>query len=925
MADGQVVFEITADGKHAIASVKDITNAIDRETKNWDRATQKSTENIESSFMGMVKKVASVIGAAQIGKAILNWGKAAIDAASDLAEVQNVVDVTFGDGAKQIEAWAKTAGKQFGLTETQAKKFTSTLGAMMKSAGMSGDEIIGMSTDLAGLAADMASFYNLDFETAFQKIRSGISGETEPLKQLGVNMSVANLEAFALEKGITKAFNSMNQKEQTLLRYQYLMKATADAQGDFARTSDGFANASRRVESALDTISAKGGSILMTIIEPLTTGLAGLLEKMTAQPERTVLDDFNDINANTSGKMADLNETYAKAQSIVTLIGEIGRETAILSDGSQKTFADLFRELENVEKNGGDYKETIRGLGLDVDYVSQKYELWKHSFSELEKMVPGLTGDIRNQNAAIDDTQKALQDNLDAWKANEEKKIMWTAIYAKRRALEEKKAGLFEYEFDWRAAEQRSKKAAYALTNIYGAAFDENGILTDESFNAITYADGGKNANKFATDLQHYKILLDETTAAQTEYERQTKALNEAIEYYESGLEGVEEIYGKLTPEEEALISGTKELGEATAETTQEMQAAADAAKEAVEAVKQYDQSVRDATAASVNSTLSGFGHIDTAAKKYKDAANELEEFEKQLREANKYSEAEIKIKLDAKNAQITLQTLTEGLESQIAYIEEYERNLQRAQELGVSGAVLSQLMDGSQESAATLHALTEAYAEWDGQGVPEDIAKLNSLYDEVDKKKKTFADSLADQQLTIDQTYQSMVEKAKQAVSELDLQSEAAEEMGKTISGLAEGITAHQGEVKTAVDNILSELDRLSGLSFNINLGAFGSFGFSLDGSHETGLNYVPFDGYLAELHEGEGILTAEENRIWQRFRDGQGGTRNVDYDALGGLMRDNIKPGGNVYLDGRAVGQVISQIQGNQYRSLQRSGWQQ
>ena len=183
MADGQVVFEITADGKRAIASVKDITNAIDRETRNWDRATQQSTANLESSFMGAVKKIAAGISAAKVGQAILNWGKAAIDAASDLAEVQNVVDVTFGDGAKQIESWAKTAGKQFGLTETQAKKFTSTLGAMMKSAGMSGDEIVGMSTDLAGLAADMASFYNLDFETAFQKIRSGISGETEPLKQ----------------------------------------------------------------------------------------------------------------------------------------------------------------------------------------------------------------------------------------------------------------------------------------------------------------------------------------------------------------------------------------------------------------------------------------------------------------------------------------------------------------------------------------------------------------------------------------------------------------------------------------------------------------------------------------------------------------------------------------------------------------------
>ena len=117
----------------------------------------------------------------KVGKALLDFGKDAIQAASDLEEVQNVVDVTFGDDAAKIEKWAKAAGTQFGLTETQAKKFTSTLGAMMKSAGLAGPEIVDMSTDLAGLAADMASFYNLDFDTAFQKIRSGISGETEPL------------------------------------------------------------------------------------------------------------------------------------------------------------------------------------------------------------------------------------------------------------------------------------------------------------------------------------------------------------------------------------------------------------------------------------------------------------------------------------------------------------------------------------------------------------------------------------------------------------------------------------------------------------------------------------------------------------------------------------------------------------------------
>ena len=181
MADGQVVFEISADGKKATAAVDDVVKAFKQAGKKIDGVTQETADNAEKTAGNAIKGIIATISAAAIAKTILDFGKAAVQAASDLEEVQNVVDVTFGEGASQIEAWAKKAGTQFGLTETQAKRFTSTMGAMMKSAGLAGPEIVTMSEDLAGLAADMASFYNMDFETAFQKIRSGISGETEPL------------------------------------------------------------------------------------------------------------------------------------------------------------------------------------------------------------------------------------------------------------------------------------------------------------------------------------------------------------------------------------------------------------------------------------------------------------------------------------------------------------------------------------------------------------------------------------------------------------------------------------------------------------------------------------------------------------------------------------------------------------------------
>ena len=176
--DGQVVFEITADNKKALQSVRQVTDEIQKEGKKWDQSASASADNIGGAFSGMLSKVTAGLAAAKIGQMLLSFSSDAIEVASSLQEVQNVVDTTFGESASEIEAWARKAGTQFGLTELQAKKFTSTLGAMMKSAGLAGPEIVQMSTDLSGLAADMASFYNLDFEEAFQKIRAGISGET---------------------------------------------------------------------------------------------------------------------------------------------------------------------------------------------------------------------------------------------------------------------------------------------------------------------------------------------------------------------------------------------------------------------------------------------------------------------------------------------------------------------------------------------------------------------------------------------------------------------------------------------------------------------------------------------------------------------------------------------------------------------------
>lgn len=230
-----------------------------------------------SSTMGRIGKL--IAGAFAIG-AIVNFGKECVELGSNLSEVQNVVDVTFGSMANEVNEFAKNALTSFGLSETSAKKYTSTMGAMLKSMGMTTGQALEMSKTITGLSADMASFYKLDADVAFEKIRSGISGETEPLKQLGINMSVANMEAYALSQGITTAYSKMSQAEQTMLRYNYLLSVTADAQGDFARTSDSWANQTRILTEQFNALKAEIGQGLIAALTPVVKALNIVINKL---------------------------------------------------------------------------------------------------------------------------------------------------------------------------------------------------------------------------------------------------------------------------------------------------------------------------------------------------------------------------------------------------------------------------------------------------------------------------------------------------------------------------------------------------------------------------------------------------------------------------------------------------------------------
>ena len=240
---------------------------------SMEKSVAKSANRIKNSFKNLfagISFTAILYGLAQVGKE-------AVKLASNLEEVENVVNVTFGSMAYQINEFAETAIMAFGISELTYKQMASTFMAMSNGMGIALEKGLEMATVLTGLAGDMASFYNVSVDVANTALQSVFTGETESLKKFGIVLTEANLQAFALSRGITKSYSSMSQAEKVALRYAYVLQATSQAQGDFARTSGSWANQVRILKEQWSQLLSIIGSGLIAVLTPVVKLLNQIL------------------------------------------------------------------------------------------------------------------------------------------------------------------------------------------------------------------------------------------------------------------------------------------------------------------------------------------------------------------------------------------------------------------------------------------------------------------------------------------------------------------------------------------------------------------------------------------------------------------------------------------------------------------------
>lgn len=325
------------------------------DTRMDTSGVQNGVSAIKQSFNGLgsaVKKIGLLIGGAfAVGK-LAQFGKECVELGSDLAEVQNVVDVTFTTMSDKVNEFAKNAMISAGLSETMAKRYVGTFGAMSKSFGFSEAQAYDMSTALTQLTGDVASFYNISQDLAYIKLKSVFTGETETLKDLGVVMTQSALDQYALANGYGKTTSAMTEQEKVALRLAFVQKQLSAASGDFIRTSDSWANQVRVMQLQLQSLKATVGQGLINIFTPVLKVINILLGKLAtlanAFKSFTELITGKKSSGQTSGSGAGLTGTDAIADT-ADAYGQAADNAGKLADSTEDV-ADATKDAAKAAK-----------------------------------------------------------------------------------------------------------------------------------------------------------------------------------------------------------------------------------------------------------------------------------------------------------------------------------------------------------------------------------------------------------------------------------------------------------------------------------------------------------------------------------------------------------------------------------------------
>lgn len=305
------------------------------------------SKGFNKQMAGMQKlanKAAVALAAAFSVKALATFGKQCLELGSDLAEVQNVVDTVFPNMSETVNKFAQNAAATYGLSETMAKRYAGTFGAMADAFGFAESESYDMATALTGLAGDVASFYNITQDEAYTKLKSVFTGETESLKDLGVVMTQTALDQYALANGFGRTTAAMTEQEKVALRYAFVQDQLSNAAGDFAKTSGSWANQVRYLTLQMESFKAAIGQGLINILTPVIKWINLLMSKLVG-----AANAFKRFTETLTGKKSEPITMKSTNDSVESVATSANNATNAVKNTTKKVKA-LKRELAGFDQ-----------------------------------------------------------------------------------------------------------------------------------------------------------------------------------------------------------------------------------------------------------------------------------------------------------------------------------------------------------------------------------------------------------------------------------------------------------------------------------------------------------------------------------------------------------------------------------------------
>lgn len=482
-------------------------------------------KKVNARLVSLIRSIAPVVGLVKL----IDFGKQAMEISSDLTEVQNVVDVTFGDYKQKIEDLASVSIPELGMSELSVKEIGSRFQAMGTAMGFSTEKMSDMSVELTRLTGDMASFYNVEQETMGKALQSIFTGETEPMRKYGIDLTNATIQQYALSQGITTSINKMTQLEKAQLRYNYVMAQTTAAQGDFIRTQDTWANQIRILKQNLQQLASIIGGTLINAFKPLIQAINSAMSHIIAFAQ-TVSNALGKIfgwkfEVGGGGITNDLETGAGAADDIASGMGEA-------ADNAKKLRSHLLAidELNVYEPTEDSSTSGSSGSGLGNlgsggasggEWVQQD-SIWKNFESEIDSLYE--LGEY------IRDALIGAMESID-----------WDSVYEKARGfgkgLAEFLNGLLAYDGEGRTL------------------FGEVGKTLANTLNAVVYA-----ALEFAKEFNFYQFGVNIADGINKFFENfDFKSLAETLNEWVDGLE--ETIRGFLdTITWESILKGATDF-----------------------------------------------------------------------------------------------------------------------------------------------------------------------------------------------------------------------------------------------------------------------------------------------------------------------------------------------------------------------------